>query len=82
LIGINNRNLEDFSVDLKATETLSDLIPSEVVLVSESGIKTKEHLDRLKKTRVSGILVGEHFMRSDDISSTVSKFKEWGRRAD
>jgi indole-3-glycerol phosphate synthase len=82
LIGINNRNLENFSVDLKTTESLSELIPPEVVLVSESGIKTRDHLDRLKKTRIDGILVGEHFMRLENIGAEVQKFREWGQRAD
>ena len=82
LIGINNRNLENFSVNLKTTLDLVDLIPGEVGLVSESGIKNADDLEYLKKTRVNAVLVGEHFMRSENISKELNMFTEWARRED
>jgi len=77
LIGINNRNLADFSVDLQTTLNICELIPPEISIVSESGIKSESHLDQLKKSRINGVLVGEHFMRAPDVSSEVKKFKTW-----
>ncbi len=82
LIGINNRNLENFTVNIETTGDLADLIPGEVALVSESGIKNADDLEYLKKTRVNAVLVGEHFMRSEDISKELTMFKEWARRED
>jgi indole-3-glycerol phosphate synthase len=80
LIGINNRNLENFKVDLETTAELADLIPDQIVLVSESGIKSSQDLDFLKETRVNAVLVGEHFMRQIDISHEIGKFKKWAHR--
>ena len=65
-IGINNRNLNSFEVDLNTTERLSDLIPDEILCISESGIRTKEDISRVLECGVSSFLVGESFMRSKD----------------
>jgi indole-3-glycerol phosphate synthase len=65
-IGINNRNLKSFEVDLNTTERLSDLIPDEILCISESGIRTKEDISRVLECGVSSFLVGESFMRSKD----------------
>jgi indole-3-glycerol phosphate synthase len=80
LVGINNRNLENFKVNLESTAELADLIPDQVALVSESGIKSSEDLDFLKETRINAVLVGEHFMRQTDISREIAKFKKWAHR--
>ncbi len=77
LIGINNRNLETFVVDVKTTLDLLDKIPGDVILVSESGITSEAILDQLKNTRVNAILVGEHFMKSKDIKRSLTEFKKW-----
>lgn len=77
LIGINNRNLDDFTVDITATQKLSKLLSGEVVIVSESGISNKDSIDTLKETNVQAVLVGEHFMRADDIDAEVKRMKEW-----
>lgn len=82
LVGINNRNLENFKVDLNTTVRLAELIPDKVTLVSESGIKGSEDLGHLKKTRINAVLVGEHFMRCEDISRELQNFKKWARRED
>ena len=77
LVGINNRNLEDFSVNLETTFNICKLLPPDITIVSESGIKSEDHLDQIKKSRVNGVLVGEHFMRATNVSDEVKKFKEW-----
>jgi indole-3-glycerol phosphate synthase len=63
LIGINNRNLATFEVDLSVTETLSEQVPDEIVLVSESGIRTADDLSRIKACGVDAVLIGEALMR-------------------
>lgn len=63
LIGINNRNLATFEVDLGVTEMLSEQVPAEIVLVSESGIRTAEDLARIKACGVDAVLIGEALMR-------------------
>ncbi|MCK5034175.1 MAG: indole-3-glycerol phosphate synthase TrpC [Calditrichia bacterium] len=80
LIGINNRNLSDFSVDINTTRKLSILIPENVVVISESGISNKRSIETLKETKVQGVLIGEHFMKSNNIDKEVKKMKEWCQR--
>jgi len=63
IIGINNRNLATFEVDLGVTEKLSEQVPEEIVLVSESGIRTAEDLARIKACGVDAVLIGEALMR-------------------
>lgn len=77
LIGINNRNLEDFSVNLKTTAELSELMPEDIYIVSESGIKAKEDIEYLKDTHTNAILVGEHLMKAKDISLKLKEMKGW-----
>lgn len=77
IIGVNNRNLEDFSVNLETTVKLSKLIPDEVILVSESGIAKKEDIDYLKSAEIDAILIGEHLMKSSNIGKNIQKLKEW-----
>ena len=66
IIGINNRDLRDLSVDVERTARLMDAIPAGVVAVSESGISTPEQLRRLEQHGVHAVLVGEALMRSAD----------------
>ena len=63
VIGINNRNLATFQIDLGVTERLSEEVPEEIVLVSESGIRTAEDLARIKACGVDAVLIGEALMR-------------------
>jgi indole-3-glycerol phosphate synthase len=65
IIGVNNRDLTTFEVDLRVTEELCREVPDEVVLVSESGIKNLQDVARLKACGVDAILVGEALMRGD-----------------
>ncbi len=63
IIGINNRNLATFEVELSVTEKLSEQVPEEIVLVSESGIRTAQDLARIKACGVDAVLIGEALMR-------------------
>lgn len=64
LIGINNRNLRDFSMDLETTFRLKQRIPAEIPVVSESGIRTAEDIRRLAAAGIAAVLVGETLMRA------------------
>ena len=64
LIGINNRNLHTFEVDLATTEELSEEVPDDVILVAESGLKTAEDTQRMFDCGCNAILVGESLMRA------------------
>jgi indole-3-glycerol phosphate synthase len=66
LVGINNRDLRDFSVDVERTFALLDAIPADVTVVSESGIGEPEQLARLQAEGVAAVLVGESLMRAPD----------------
>lgn len=65
ILGINNRNLKSFTVDLAATEALVEEVPDDVVLVSESGIKSVEDAQRLADAGADALLVGETLMRHE-----------------
>jgi len=73
LIGINNRNLHTFEVDLEHTIRMRQRVPDECVLVAESGIKTREDVRRLEAAGVDAILVGESLMREPDIGAAVDR---------
>jgi indole-3-glycerol phosphate synthase len=73
LIGINNRDLRDFSVDVERTERLMGEIPAGVTVVSESGIAQAEQLSRLEDAGVAAVLVGEMLMRSVDPEAALRK---------
>jgi len=72
LIGINNRNLTTFEVDLHATEEISEEVPEGVLLVSESGIKTNADSRRVFAAGVNALLVGEALMRTGDVPGQVA----------
>ena len=71
IIGINNRDLHTFKVDVNTTTRLLKVIPEGRVIVSESGIKTREDISYLKSLGVNAILIGEAFMRSSDIAQKM-----------
>lgn len=76
LIGINNRNLKTFEVDLATTESLAEEVPDEVLLVSESGIKTPEDAMRVLEAGANAVLIGEALMRANDPSREVEAYLE------
>jgi len=71
LIGVNNRNLHTFEVDLEHTIRMREKVPDQCVLVGESGIKTHADVQRLAAAGVDAILVGESLMREADIGAAV-----------
>lgn len=71
LLGINNRNLDDFSISLQTTFDLLKKIPPGLPVVSESGIKNREDALTLQKKGVTALLVGETFMTSPDVETAV-----------
>jgi indole-3-glycerol phosphate synthase len=71
IIGINNRNLHDFTVDLDVSLRLASNCPTDTVLVSESGIKTQSDIQQLADAGVNAILVGESLVRAQDIGQKV-----------
>ena len=73
LIGINNRNLKHFHTDIEHTLRLRDRIPPNVLVVSESGIRTRADVERLEAAGVSAILVGESLMRAPNIGLAVDE---------
>ena len=73
IIGVNNRNLKDFTVDTDNSKRLRSIIPGDVIFVSESGVKTAEDVKELSDMGADAVLVGETLMRADD---KKAKFKE------
>lgn len=73
IIGINNRNLNNFHVDIHTTEKLMKYIPSDKIIVSESGISSIEDIIYLRSIGASAVLIGESFMRNPD---SVGVFRE------
>jgi len=76
IIGINNRDLHTFKVDIKTSQRLIKLIPKDRIIVSESGIKTKEDISYLRSLGVNAVLIGEAFMESDDIAGKMKELIE------
>ena len=66
LIGINNRNLKDFSMDTETTFRLKKIIPDDIAVVGESGLKTAEDIKKLENAGVCAALIGESLMRGDN----------------
>ncbi|MFG0335823.1 MAG: indole-3-glycerol-phosphate synthase, partial [Maioricimonas sp. JB049] len=73
LIGVNNRNLRTFVTDLHHSMALRDQIPADVLLVSESGIRSRTDVEQLQDAGVHAILVGETLMRHPDIGQAVDE---------
>ncbi len=75
IIGVNNRNLNDFTVDIENSISLRRCVSGDVIFISESGIKTKEDVRRLKENNVDAVLIGETLMKSDDKKAMISELK-------
>ncbi|WMI82617.1 indole-3-glycerol phosphate synthase TrpC [Anaerotignum sp. MB30-C6] len=75
IVGVNNRNLETFEVDMKTSLSLRAYVPDDVLYVVESGIKTPEDIKLLSDYGVDGVLIGETLMRSKDKVAMMSKLR-------
>lgn len=75
IIGINNRNLRSFEIDIATTERLSEEVGPDHILVSESGIWTEDDARKVRAWGADAILVGEALMRSDDRAAKIAAFK-------
>ena len=75
IIGINHRNLETFEMDMKLSERLIPLIPKGKIIVAESGINSHNTVKGLSEIGADAFLVGEHFMRQDDVTQAVKDLK-------
>lgn len=75
IIGINNRDLKTFEVDIKTTEKLMNYIPNDRVVVSESGIKDYNDIKYLKELGVDAVLIGETFMRAPSIKEKINELR-------
>ncbi|ANE47963.1 indole-3-glycerol phosphate synthase [Paenibacillus swuensis] len=71
MIGINNRNLHTFETDIRTTERLLQAIPKDKTIVSESGISSKDEIEYLASIGADAVLIGESFMRQEDIERAV-----------
>lgn len=76
LVGVNNRNLKDFTVDVNTSHELARHIPSEFVTVSESGLTNAETVNELRASGYQGFLMGEHFMKHDDPGAAAKQFMD------
>jgi indole-3-glycerol phosphate synthase len=75
IIGVNNRNLKDFSVDTGNSRRLRELAPAEVSFVSESGVRTAEDIRLLREAGVNAVLIGETLMRAADKKAKLRELK-------
>ena len=75
VIGVNNRNLKDFTIDMNNSIRLRNLAPKDIKFVSESGIKTREDIVKLENNDVDAVLIGETLMRSADPIKMIKELK-------
>ena len=75
IVGVNNRNLKDFSVDIENSIRLRRCVDEDIIFISESGIKTKEDIARLKENNVDAVLIGETLMKSPDKRVMIRELK-------
>lgn len=76
VVGVNNRNLKDFSVDTENSRRLRELVPEDVIFVSESGVRDVEDIHRLSAMGADAVLIGETLMRAKDKKATLAAFRE------
>ena len=75
IIGVNNRNLRDFTVDITNSIRLRNLVPSEILFIAESGIKARADVAELENAGVNGVLIGETLMRSKNKKAMLDELK-------
>ena len=76
IIGVNNRNLKDFTVDMNNSQRLRSLVPKEVLFVVESGITNHQDVDKARAMGADGVLIGEALMRSENIAGALKELRE------
>ncbi len=75
IIGVNNRNLKDFTVDTENSRRLRELIPKNIIFVSESGVKTAEDIAILREIGADAVLIGETLMRADNKKEKLAELR-------
>lgn len=75
IIGVNNRNLKDFTVDIHNGIRLREKVPADILFVAESGIQTRDDIMELEKGKVNAVLIGETLMRSPDKQAMIKELK-------
>ncbi len=75
IIGVNNRNLKDFSVDTQNSGNLRKLVPNDIIFVSESGVKTSEDVQTLRNIGANAVLIGETLMRAENKSQKLAELR-------
>ena len=75
IIGVNNRNLKDFSVDMDNTKRLRSLVPCDVLYVSESGVKNSDDVKKIRALGADAVLIGETLMRAVDKTSKLAELR-------
>ena len=75
LIGVNNRNLKDFSVDTGNSRRMRELVPDNIIFVSESGVKTAEDIALLRQSGTNAVLIGETLMKANDKKAKLAELK-------
>lgn len=76
ILGVNNRNLKDFTVDINNSVRLREMVPADIIFVSESGISKPSDVKTLKSNGTNAVLIGEMLMRSDEKSKLIAELKE------
>jgi indole-3-glycerol phosphate synthase len=79
IVGINNRDLSNFSVNRDLASEVARMVPAEVVLVAESGVRDQKDLARVAQAGIDAVLIGEALMRSNDVRATVREFSSQPR---
>lgn len=75
IVGVNNRNLKDFTVDTGNSKKLRDMVPENVIFISESGVKSKEDVDAIREMGANAILIGETLMRAENKKAKLDELK-------
>lgn len=75
IIGVNNRNLKDFSVDTENSKRMRELVPKDIIFVSESGVKSAEDIAKLREIGADAVLIGETLMRAEDKKAKLAELR-------
>ena len=75
IIGVNNRNLKDFSVDINNSGRLRELVPKDTIFVAESGIKSPKDIKALADCKVDAVLIGETLMRAENKKQMLKQLR-------